>query len=538
MPLASVTHSCYTEGMTDQPNPLPANDQANGDATTGNSGSHSQATATGNTIANDASQHIAHPLPHNTEAEQDLLGALLADNTIFESIIDHLEESHFHTPLNGRIFAASRKLHSKGQPANPVTLKSYFAGDPTYQAIDIDTYLRELIEHVTSLTDAPHYAIDIYQCYLRRQLILIADSTISRSRTALIETSAEELIEETEQQLFALAEHGQMTSGLLPFDKVLEKNMQSIEAAYKSEGNLRGLGTGLTDLNKQLGGLQASDLIIVAGRPGMGKTAFATNIAFHIATTTLTDETAQYIAFFSLEMSAEQLANRIVSSVARIPSNELREGRIKANQFNDVVKASKSIATAPFYIDDTPSLSVSQLAARARRLKRKYQLGLIVVDYLQLLASPLGARPENRVHEISAISRALKAIAKELNIPVLAISQLSRAVEQRENKQPELSDLRESGSIEQDADVVLFLYREEYYLNNSQPKQKDDESEDKFGERYERWKARLDKVRGKAEATIAKQRHGPTGKVHLNFNDQFTEFSDLAHDDYVPDYDR
>ena len=367
--------------MTDQPNPLPANDQtnnqannqANGEADAGNS--NSQVNATENHVANDASQHIAHPLPHNTEAEQDLLGALLADNTIFESIIDHLEESHFHTPLNGRIFSASRKLHSKGQPANPVTLKSYFAGDPTYQAIDIDTYLRELIEHVTSLTDAPHYATDIYQCYLRRQLILIADNTISRSRTALIETPAEELIEETEQQLFALAEHGQMTSGLLPFDKVLASSIKATEAAHKSSGNLSGLGTGLPDLNKPLGGLQTSDLIIVAGRPGMGKTALATNIAFHIATTTRTDETAQYIAFFSLEMSAEQLANRILSSTTRIPSDDLRQGRINPSQFNSVVKASKNIETAPFYIDDTPALSVSQLASRARRLKRTHQLG-------------------------------------------------------------------------------------------------------------------------------------------------------------------
>ena len=476
-----------------------------------------------------------NPLPQNIEAEQDLLGALLCDNETFEKIPDNINESHFFNPLNGRIFAAAHRLCSKGQLADPVTLKSYFVGDPGFEDIDIETYLRELMENVTSLSEAPYYANDIYQCFLRRRLILISDDTIRRSRTANLDINAETLIEETEQELFQLAENDKASTGLQPLRLALTKAVTRAETAHKNSGHISGVGTGLTGLNGFLGGLQPSDLIIVAGRPGMGKTALATNIAFHAATTSRTDETPQHVAFFSLEMSSEQLANRILSSETGIPSDDLRLGRINPGQFNDVIRASNAIENAPFYIDDTPGISVSQLASRARRLKRTHGLGLLVVDYLQLLSAPMGTKIENRVQEISAISRTLKNIAKELEIPVLALSQLSRAVEQREDKRPNLSDLRESGSIEQDADVVLFVYREEYYLSKSEPEQKPEESFDTYQIRHSRWVEKSEKAHGKAEIIIAKQRHGSTGIVHPNFIGKFTKFTDAVAEDHLPE---
>ena len=474
-------------------------------------------------------------LPQNIEAEQDLLGALLTNNETFDSIPDNLDESHFFNPLNGRIFAATRKLYSKGQLANPVTLKSYFVGDANFTEIDIESYLRELMDNVTSLSDAKFYAEDIYQCYLRRRLILISDETISRSRTAQMDINAESLIEETEQQLFDLAENDKESSGLLRITHALRSAIDRAEAAYKTSSHISGIGTGLTGLNNMLGGLQPSDLIILAGRPGMGKTALATNIAFHAATTSRTDEKPQHVAFFSLEMSGEQLANRILAGETGIPSDELRLGKVNANDFKSIIEKSDAIENAPFFIDDTPGLSVSQLASRARRLKRTHGLGLIVVDYLQLLSAPMGTRSENRVQEISAISRTLKNIAKELNIPVLALSQLSRAVEQREDKRPNLSDLRESGSIEQDADVVMFVYREEYYLSKSEPEQKAEESTEHFQTRHSRWVEKSEKALGKAEVIIAKQRHGSTGVINPNFIGKFTKFVDAVADDHLPE---
>ncbi len=474
-------------------------------------------------------------LPQNIEAEQDLLGALLTNNETFDSIPDNLDESHFFNPLNGRIFAATRKLYSKGQLANPVTLKSYFVGDANFAEIDIESYLRELMDNVTSLSDAKFYAEDIYQCYLRRRLILISDETISRSRTAQMDINAESLIEETEQQLFDLAENDKESSGLLRITHALRSAIDRAEAAYKNSSHISGIGTGLTGLNNMLGGLQPSDLIILAGRPGMGKTALATNIAFHAATTSRTDEKPQHVAFFSLEMSGEQLANRILAGETGIPSDELRLGKVNANDFKSIIEKSDAIENAPFFIDDTPGLSVSQLASRARRLKRTHGLGLIVVDYLQLLSAPMGTRSENRVQEISAISRTLKNIAKELNIPVLALSQLSRAVEQREDKRPNLSDLRESGSIEQDADVVMFVYREEYYLSKSEPEQKAEESTEHFQTRHSRWVEKSEKALGKAEVIIAKQRHGSTGVINPNFIGKFTKFVDAVADDHLPE---
>jgi replicative DNA helicase len=366
-------------------------------------------------------------------------------------------------------------------------------------------------------------------------LIRLSEDVVMKARTANLEMTAETQIEEAEQRLFTLAEQDQAQGGLRAFSQSLTQAIQMADAASKSSGGLSGVGTGLRDLNRLLGGLQRSDLIILAGRPGMGKTALATNIAFHAATTTLTGETPQHVAFFSLEMSSEQLANRILSERSGIPSESIRRGDLTANQFRDLVHAAGEIETAPIFIDDTPALSISQLASRARRLKRTNDLGLIVVDYLQLLSAPLGQRVENRVQEISSISRMLKSIAKELNVPVVALSQLSRAVEQREDKRPNLSDLRESGSIEQDADVVMFVYREEYYLSKSEPDRRDTDSDEVFNTRYERWKERLEKAQGRAEIIIAKQRHGPTGVIMPNFIAEQTKFVDSIAEDHLPE---
>jgi len=478
---------------------------------------------------------IARVMPHNLEAEQGLLGALITDNSIIEEINDGLREDNFHDPVHGRIYAAIKSLTSRGQLANAITLKSYFVGDPAFDGMDIETYLIQLSENVLFLSEAPQYAEEIRQCFLRRELIRLSEDVVMKARTANLEMTAETQIEEAEQRLFTLAEQDQAQGGLRAFSQSLTQAIQMADAASKSSGGLSGVGTGLRDLNRLLGGLQRSDLIILAGRPGMGKTALATNIAFHAATTTLTGETPQHVAFFSLEMSSEQLANRILSERSGIPSESIRRGDLTANQFRDLVHAAGEIETAPIFIDDTPALSISQLASRARRLKRTNDLGLIVVDYLQLLSAPLGQRVENRVQEISSISRMLKSIAKELNVPVVALSQLSRAVEQREDKRPNLSDLRESGSIEQDADVVMFVYREEYYLSKSEPDRRDTDSDEVFNTRYERWKERLEKAQGRAEIIIAKQRHGPTGVIMPNFIAEQTKFVDSIAEDHLPE---
>ena len=474
-------------------------------------------------------------LPQNLEAEQDLLGALLLSNDIFDKIPDHLDTAHFFNPLHGRIFSAARTLCNKGQLANPVTLKSYFIGDPSVEDVDVENYLRELMDNISSISEAPDYAKDIYQCFLRRQLIIIADETITDSRTAKLDTNAETLIEETEQKLFHLAETNQPSAGLLPFHKPLAEAVTYAEAVLKNESHLSGISTGLLGLNNHLGGLQDSDLVILAGRPGMGKTALATNIAFHAATTTRTGEESCNVAFFSLEMSAQQLASRILSSEAQIPSNDIRLGRISPDQFNDLIRTSNQIETAPFFIDDTPGLSVAQLASRARRLKRTHGLGLLVVDYLQLLSAPMGMRWDNRVQELSMITRSLKNIAKELSIPVLALSQLSRAVEQRDDKRPNLADLRESGTIEQDADVVMFVYREEYYLSKAEPEQKESEELEAYQKRHAIWNEKSEKAKGQAEIIVAKHRHASTGKADARFIEDFTKFTDGISEDYLPE---
>jgi len=402
----------------------------------------------------------ARKMPHNLPAEQNLLGALLIDNDIMEKIDDRLRAEHFYDPLHGRIFATMMRMIDRGQLANPVTLKSFFSGTDDGPDGAIEDYLGELADGVISLAQSADYAVTIYEAHLRRELIRIGDDVIEDAIHPDVDLSATKQIETAEAKLFQLAESGEAGAGLRNFESVTAAAVNMAAIARKSDGGLSGVSTGLTDLNAKMGGLHRSDLIILAGRPGMGKSALATTMAFHSATTTRTGEEARPVAFFSLEMSAEQLGTRILSERARIDSNAIRQGDLNAEEFDRLVEVSNQLSVAPFYIDDTPSLSVSQVASRARRMKRTGGLGLIVVDYLQLLTPQLGVKSENRVQEISNISRSLKAIAKELDVPVLALSQLSRAVEQREDKRPNLSDLRESGSIEQDADVVLFIYRE------------------------------------------------------------------------------
>ena len=474
-------------------------------------------------------------LPHNMEAEQALLGALLVDNSIIEAIDDGLREEHFYDPVHGRIFAAVRNLTGRGNLANPITLKSYFANDSQFAGFDVEGYLADLADGVLSLSDSPDYEREIRQCHLRRELIRAADGLISQARAADLDCPAETMIEEAEQRLFKLADNDQGQTGLIPFSDAIGTALRIADEAAKTAGGISGIGTGLRTLDQLLGGLQKSDLIILAGRPGMGKTALGTNIAFHAATTTHSGETPQQVAFFSLEMSSEQLANRILSSRAAVPSDKIRRGALTKDQFNNLVRAAGEIETAPFYIDDTPAISVSQIYSRARRLKRTKGLGLIVVDYLQLLAAPLGQKVENRVQEISSISRMLKTIAKDLNVPVLALSQLSRAVEQREDKRPVLADLRESGSIEQDADVVMFLYREEYYLSKSEPERRDTDTEDTYNTRRQRWVERAERAQGRAEIIVSKQRHGPTGLISPNFIAEQAQFIDYEAPDHLPE---
>ena len=473
-------------------------------------------------------------LPNNLQAEQNLLGAILLDNSITDTFSDLLLAEYFYDPVHGKIYDAAMRLIGRGQLANPVTLRAFFEGDASFGEEDPEQYLNDLVDGVISVSEANDYGGIIYENYLRRSLIKIADQIAHEAARPDMDQPATQQLEKAEQYLFNLAEKDTVDSGLRGFESVLTDAIEMAQFAANSDGHLSGVSTGLTDLNKLMGGLHRSDLLILAGRPGMGKTALATNIAFHAATTTRTGEQSVPVAFFSLEMSAEQLGTRILAEAAELDSDAIRRGRLKKNEFAQLVDASTRISDAKFFIDDTPGLSISQVASRARRLKRTHGLGLIVVDYLQLLSAQIGVRAENRVQEISNISRSLKNLAKELDVPVIALSQLSRAVEQRDDKRPNLSDLRESGSIEQDADVVLFVYREEYYLSKGEPEQKESETTEKFNERYDRWRERLERTNGKAEVIIAKQRHGPVGVVNVAFEARFTKFGDLALDEQLP----
>ena len=476
--------------------------------------------------------------PHNYEAEQALLGALLANNEVYNRVSEFLRPDHFADALHGRIYEAIGKLVLRGQIANPVTLKNLFDQDGALSEIGGAQYLVQLAQAVVTVINAEDYGRAIHDLFLRRQLIGVGEDIVNESFTYDPDISAIDQIERSEMRLFNLAEGGQVEGGPKKFTDVLKSALDMAEAAYKRDGHVTGVTTGLRDLDRRLGGLQKSDLVILAGRPSMGKTALATNIGFNAAKAEKDKETGtkHRVAFFSLEMSAEQLAHRIMAEESGVSSDRIRRGDVKQDEFASIVEASQRMSSVQFFIDDTPAITVPALRTRARRLKRQFGLDLVIVDYLQLMRSANPKGSENRVQEISEITRGLKAVAKELEVPVVALSQLSRAVENREDKRPQLADLRESGSIEQDADVVMFVYREQYYHERAEPKQRTDESTDAFFKRMEDWKARGERVHNVADVIIAKQRHGPVGTIELQFEGTLTRFSDLIRDENLPDH--
>ena len=483
--------------------------------------------------------------PHNIEAEQALLGGILINNRTLERVADFLRPEHFYNPVHQRVFAAVLRLTERSQIADPVTLKSYFDQDGSLAEIGGADYLRKLAFSVVTTINAGDYGRTIYDAYLRRELIEIGTEQVNNAYEYSIELGATQQIEQVEQRLFDLATKGQADGGFRKFHDALTAAVEIAEHAFQREGKTSGVSTGFRDIDEKLGGLHPSDLLIIAGRPSMGKTAFATNIAFNIAkafkpgTGAGGEAVAQQggvVGFFSLEMSAEQLATRVLAEESGVPSDRIRRGEVRAEEFDQFVQASSRLGGVPLHIDDTPALTIQALRTRARRLKRQHGLHLIVVDYLQLLSGTSRPGAEvNRVQELSEITRGLKALAKELEVPVVALSQLSRAVENREDKRPQLADLRESGSIEQDADVVMFVFREEYYLERSEPAQRPEEAMEKFDLRFQGWKNRLEAARNRAEIIIAKQRHGPVGTVVLAFKGELTKFSDYVGRDHLPE---
>jgi len=468
-------------------------------------------------------------LPNNEEAEQGLLGALLVDNRALEKVSDFLRPKHFYVPAHQRIYEAIITLTERGQTASPVTLKGYFEKDSDLSDLGGAQYLVDLASSVISVVNVLDYARTIYDLHLRRELIALGETVVNDSFEYTLDKDATQTIENAESKLFELAETGEINGGFTTLRDSVLTAIELAEKAYKSDSHVTGATTGLIDMDKKLGGLQSSDLLILAGRPSMGKTALATNVAFNTAKkfAETGGKEGAIVAFFSLEMSADQLATRILADQSNISGDAIRKGNIKQEDFRAFVEASHKLSQVPLYIDDTPALTIGAVRTRARRLKRQHGIGLVVVDYLQLLRGN-GSRQsqENRVLEVSEITRGLKAIAKELNIPVLALSQLSRQVEQREDKRPQLSDLRESGSIEQDADVVMFVYREEYYLSRAEP--------EPGTEKHLQWQERCAQAHNIGECIIAKQRHGPIGTVRLFFDSHVTRFSDLdpAHSSY------
>ncbi len=470
----------------------------------------------------------ADTMPHSVEAEQQLLGAILTNNDIYDRIASIIGPQHFYDPVHARIFEIAAARIARNALASPVTLKAFMEDDEGLKELGGPAYLARLAGSAISAFAARDYAQMIHDLAIRRELIRLGHDIADKAARVEISSEPKEQIVEAEQKLYKLSEQGKTEGGFQSFLKAVTDAVNVANAAYQRDGGLAGLSTGLIDMDRKLGGLHRSDLLILAGRPSMGKTSLATNIAFNVAKAyrrgQLPDGTegaveGGVVGFFSLEMSAEQLAARILSEAAEVPSEQIRRGDMTEAEFRRFVEAAKALESCPLYIDDTPALPISQLAARARRLKRTHGLDLLIVDYLQLVR-PASAK-DSRVNEVSEITQGLKAIAKELDIPVLALSQLSRQVEAREDKRPQLSDLRESGSIEQDADVVMFVFREEYYAEREKP------SDDKLDE-IAAWQERMERLHGKAEVIIGKQRHGPIGTVELSFEGRFTRFGNLV----------
>ncbi len=458
-------------------------------------------------------------IPKNIEAEQTILGSLLVNNEIFDEISDKIDDNYFYDPIHKKIYKTISNLISKGLLANPVTIKNFFNSNEELLEIGGVDYLLKLTNVSTTKNQIKYYSELLSDLYIRRQLINISEETLEDSKNKNLEISGTNILENTERKLFEIAERGEFQRSFIAFKDALKETIDMATAAYKNDQGIVGVPSGLSDLDDRLGGLHKQDLIIIAGRPSMGKTALATNIAFNAAQNINKQDYKSSVAFFSLEMSSEQLSTRILAEQSRIKSNDIRRGKINQEDFEKFIEASKNLENLPLHIDDTPAITISALSNRARRLKRKQGLDLIVIDYIQLMKSS-GYRNEGRVLEIAEITQGLKALAKELDVPVLALSQLSRQVEQREDKKPQLADLRESGSIEQDADVVMFVFREQYYLEKQEPKLGTAE--------HVEWQEKMNQVHNQAEIIIGKQRHGPTGLIKLEFESAFTKFKDAT----------
>jgi replicative DNA helicase len=486
-------------------------------------------------LAPDAATPAYRSAPHNIEAEQSLLGAILVNNDAFYRVSDFLEPKHFFEPLHQTIYETASSLIRMGKVATPVTLKTFLPADADIGGMTVGQYLARLAAEATTIINAQDYGRTIYDLSLRRDLIHIGEDMVNVAFDAPVDFAPRAQIEDAERKLYELAESGRYDGGFQRFSQALTVAVDMAAKAFQRDGKLSGIATGLRDLDTKMGGLQHSDLIILAGRPGMGKTSLATNIAYNVASAyqgdlqpdgTMKAVNGGVVGFFSCEMSGEQLATRIIAERTGIPSSNIRRGGITESDFEKIRDYSIELQSLPFYVDETGGLSIAQLMARARRLKRQKGLDLIVVDYIQLLQGS-AKRGDNRVQEVTEITTSLKALAKELNVPIIALSQLSRQVESRDDKRPQLSDLRESGSIEQDADVVMFVYREEYYLAGKQPRMGTEE--------HTKWQTEMERVEGKAEVIIGKQRHGPTGTVSLQFEASVTRFGDLAPEHQMPD---
>jgi replicative DNA helicase len=485
-------------------------------------------------LAPEAGTPAFRTAPHNIEAEQSLLGAILVNNDAFYRVSDFLEPKHFFEPIHQTIFETSASLIRMGKVATPVTLKTFLPADTDLGGVTVGQYLARLAAEATTIINAQDYGRTIYELSLRRDLIRIGEDMVNVAFDAPVDFAPRNQIEDAERRLYELAESGRYDGGFQKFSQALTVAVDMAAKAFQRDGKLSGIATGLRDLDTKMGGLQPSDLIVLAGRPGMGKTALATNIAYNIAKAhhdelqadgTRKTVNGGIVGFFSCEMSAEQLATRIIAERTGIPSSNIRRGGIAESDFEKIRDASIEMQSLPFYVDETGGLSIAQLMARARRLKRQKGLDLLVVDYIQLLQGS-SKRSDNRVQEVTEITTSLKALAKELAVPIIALSQLSRQVESRDDKRPQLSDLRESGSIEQDADVVMFVFREEYYLAMKQPVPGTDD--------HIKWQTEMDRALGKAEVIIGKQRHGPTGTVELQFESSVTRFGNLTPDSHLP----